>query len=282
MKSEKLDGKKIIFIGNSFIYYGGCVDVRNPKPSLDDRGYFEELCRANGETVSVTDATYGGHHFYDFVDRCFCGGASTHEGGSDLLAGLELASYDYVVMAESGDRFDDDAPHGSTADNFRKIRRRFVDAGCRGKFVYCIHTYPYTSKKFYCDFAVSQAEELKKEGVITVNWGAPIYEAMSSGSIPGTDTSFDKNTFIVKQSAKDGYHPNLLTGYLSALAVRHVITGESSEGQPYEFCSTVRDFDDYYGKYYGFEGSTGNFREVFASPDAMRALQKLVDKYNPA
>jgi len=278
MRSEKLDRKKVIFIGNSFIYFGGCVDVRNPKPSLDDRGFFEELCRANGETVSVTDATYGGHHFYDFVDRCYCEGAATHEGGSDLLAGLDLASYDYIVMAESGDRFDDDAVHGSTVENFGKIRKRFIDAGCEGRFVYCIHTYPYTSKKFYCDFAVAQAEELRRDGVVIVNWGASVYEAISSGRLPGTDAAFDKNSFIVKRSAKDGYHPNLLTGYISALAVRHALTGDASEGQPYDFCRTVRDFDEYYESNYGFEGSESNFREIFDDPSAMRALQSLIDK----
>ncbi len=280
MKSDKLDGKKIIFIGNSFVYYGGCVDIRGERPCTDDRGYFRLLCEENGENVSVTDATYGGRHLYDFATADPGEGTYPTDGRGDLLGGLDLGSYDIVVIAEAGNWFDESCPTGSTALNFRKIKQRFLDAGCAGSFYYCIHTYPYTRGDKYYEKAVAQGRYICTMCDGMINWGAPVWEAVCAGNSPGGTLRFDRNSFIIKKSAVDGFHPNFLTGYLTALAVRRVITGESAVGQPYGFCSRSRDFADYVSQYYGFEGSVTNFPEIFGSETDMRWLQSLVDKYN--
>ena len=59
-----LDGKKILFIGNSFVYYGGAVEHGSQKKA--DKGWFYQICKANGDDVTVYDCTYGSHHLYDF------------------------------------------------------------------------------------------------------------------------------------------------------------------------------------------------------------------------
>ena len=61
--------KKVIFIGNSFIYYGGCVYKgkywKNEIEAIDydarsnDHAYFYRICEQYGVDVKVTDATHG-------------------------------------------------------------------------------------------------------------------------------------------------------------------------------------------------------------------------------
>ena len=57
MKQISLNGKKVLFVGNSFVYYGNCVIDGSGE---SDKGYFYQLARANGEDVTVINHTYGG------------------------------------------------------------------------------------------------------------------------------------------------------------------------------------------------------------------------------
>ena len=54
---RSLDGLSVLFIGNSFIYYGNCV---TDKSRDNDEGYFFQLARSNNERVRVYNYTYGG------------------------------------------------------------------------------------------------------------------------------------------------------------------------------------------------------------------------------
>lgn len=71
-----LDGKKIIFIGNSYTFFGNAViqknrDILLQEQRSNDQGYFYQLCKANGVDVSVTNWTYGSHNITDmFGGRC--------------------------------------------------------------------------------------------------------------------------------------------------------------------------------------------------------------------
>ena len=58
MGEISLDGKKVMFIGNSFVYYGNCV-IKGEQ-GKEDNGYFYQLARSNGEEATVIDHTYGG------------------------------------------------------------------------------------------------------------------------------------------------------------------------------------------------------------------------------
>jgi hypothetical protein len=56
------------------------------------------------------------------------------------------------------------------------------------------------------------------------------------------------------------------------------MTGESAAGTDLSFCREVIDFDKYISDHYGFEGSTTNFPEIFASRD-MKQIKKYCDEY---
>ena len=66
-----LDGKRVIFIGNSYVYHGRTVmnvssSVMTQAERECDRGIFYQLCKANGMDVNVTNWTFGGHGLADF------------------------------------------------------------------------------------------------------------------------------------------------------------------------------------------------------------------------
>ena len=59
---QSFDKKKIIFIGNSFTFFGKCVNVKT-FDEVDD-GYFYKLAQSFGEDVTVTNFTWGGASFW--------------------------------------------------------------------------------------------------------------------------------------------------------------------------------------------------------------------------
>ena len=70
---EALQGKKIIFIGNSYTFWGQTVifkdqDVLTQDKRSYDQGYFYQLCKANGIDVAVTNWTFGGHDITAMFD----------------------------------------------------------------------------------------------------------------------------------------------------------------------------------------------------------------------
>ena len=71
--------RKAIFVGNSFIYYGGCVYTGKTwridetqridyERRQDDRAYFYQICKQYGVNMSVTDATHGGRILAEFTE----------------------------------------------------------------------------------------------------------------------------------------------------------------------------------------------------------------------
>ena len=61
-----LNGKKIIFIGDSNIYWGKVVDgtsksVHEQSERENDKGLFYQICKANGAEVNVLDWAWGSH-----------------------------------------------------------------------------------------------------------------------------------------------------------------------------------------------------------------------------
>ena len=84
-----LDGKKIIFIGNSYTYYGKTV-LEKKQTYLTQasrsnvKGFFYQLCKENGANVEVTNWTFGAHDFTDLFKNC------TANRGCD---GVDHASY---------------------------------------------------------------------------------------------------------------------------------------------------------------------------------------------
>ena len=97
---EKLDGKKVLIVGNSLCFYGHAVlrdgtDVLTQEQRNHDRGYFYQLCKSQGAEVSVTDWAYGDHSLFETL-----GNSCTRSTclGVDHLSYLTDRYYDYVVF----------------------------------------------------------------------------------------------------------------------------------------------------------------------------------------
>ncbi|MBQ3075175.1 MAG: hypothetical protein IJC26_03815, partial [Clostridia bacterium] len=99
-----LDGKKFIFIGNSYTFYGKCVlekktTVRSQAERSHDKGYFYQIAKENGADIEVTNWTYGNHCLED----TFGGNCNADRGcnGHDHTTDLTDRYFDYVMFQES-------------------------------------------------------------------------------------------------------------------------------------------------------------------------------------
>ena len=264
-----LNGKKVIFIGNSMIYYGGVVTKGGYRGK--DEGWFYQICRANGDDVTVIDCTYGNHHLYDFTGKCKTDGCDVGVGG-DLLKGLDLSSFDYVFMSESGNN------NSNFVQDVKNVMARFT--GPETVFVYLCHTYSYDKGHTK---VTGKLGELKELGVKIVDWGHLCYD-LYSGRVknPGANFRYVKNTFVNSVSG-DSHHPNPLAGYIQAQAAYSAVTGVSAVGQSYDMRKTIKygsgsvSYSAYLNKYY--TSGDSNFADVFNSPEDMAGIQKLIDTY---
>ena len=286
-----LDGKKIIFIGDSYTYYGQTVLEKSQtnltqKSRSGDKGYFYQLCQSKGVNVEVTNWTFGGHT----LDALFGGNCSANRGcdGEDHKAYLTDKFFDYVVIqlgAASSDRF---------LLDMEIVTSFFKEANPNAQFVVLV---PYSnygtigSTPTLAATALNNLKTVANDGVIVVDWGGVVMNILDGKTqVPGTNLVYEKNTFVVSKSAKDGYHPNQLSGYITTLMAYCAITGQSAVGQSYDFCndpslspsgsnSKFFNFDKYISTYYIYNGATTNYPEIFASPTDMVGIQKLIDEH---
>lgn len=269
--------KKAIFIGNSFIYYGGCVYTGktwkqdetqsiNYTARQDDRAYFYQICKQYGVDVSVTDATHGGRVLADFTPAG--DGKKYPTAGIDLLGGYDLSSYTDVFISEAGY----DTP--TFLDDIKAVMSRFTNPDV--KFYYLIHNYTAFAKHMNLYNAFPALCEM---GVKIIPWGELVLDLwVGDAEIVDAECKYNKNSFIVNQSKIDGYHENPLSGYITAQMSFTAMTGISAEKTDLSFCSEVLNFEQYIAAHYGFEGSTTNFPEILASRDMVQ-IKKYCDSY---
>lgn len=277
-----LDGKRVIFIGNSYVYHGRTVmnvssSVMTQAERENDRGIFYQLCKANGMEVNVTNWTFGGHGLADFFGAP-CAHSSSDCRGTRHENELKNRYYDYVFVSPGGG----DRQASTLADDFDNIIKFFKDANPDVKIVCLANLGCHGYSSFGTDLPeiYNYYPTLADKGVIMADWGGLVYRIMHGiYKVPGGSKTYGKNTFIVK----DGFHPNMLAGYITTLMAYCVVTGEGAVGQPYGFCNDVRvnakfSFANYVKSYYTAEITT-NFPEVFASEGNMRGIQELIDRY---
>lgn len=260
--------KKAIFIGNSFIYYGGCVTSgERGGDRCDDRGLFYTLASRSGVDISVTDATYGGRILANFTPAGDEEGRST--AGVDLLGNFDLSSYEYVFISEAGRN------NKNFLFDLENVKVRFTNPSV--KFFYLIHNYTMSCKH---NNITDACPSLIADGVTIIPWGALAFDLWSGArAIEGATCSYNKNSFVVNQSSSDGYHPNPLSGYIAAQMCFSAMNGTSAEGTDVSFCEEVIDFAAYTDRHYGYEGSVTNFSEIFHSKIDISAIQTLIDEY---
>jgi len=294
---EALNGKKVLFVGCSYTYYGGTVCTASDGYNYiehtqaerqNDEGFFYQLCNANGVDVNVTDWTYGGHNLkmiFDSTATCTKCNVTCH------INDLVDKDYDYVILNEI-------KTTKETAEQIANRIQKYVDmfksANEDVKIFYIVHDGVHIQN--YDNEWLESLELIEDMGVTILDWGTLVYDVGTGVTqVPGGTLDYRLNSFMVSNSG-DSYHPNLLTGYLFALMTYSAITGESAVGQPYDFCHDVNhenypissryDVDYFVNNFYKYDNpdTAGderltNFPAIFGSPSDMEGLQKLVDEY---
>ncbi len=285
---NSLDGKTVMFIGNSFLYYGGLVVNLDQKQ--DDDGMFKHLCQANGENTVVLDCTYGAHSIKDFVaSGCTC---STHKGsatteyngcpgyGTDLLGGLDLSAVDYVFISEAGSN------NSNIVKDIESVMARFPNPETR--FLYVAHSYTYFNDHTNIINGMKTLE--KNYNFKLVPWGKMVDDLIDGrATVENSSYKYVKNSFIVNKL--DTHHPNPLSGYITALMCYCAVTGRDPVGQQYEFCNEcyygngkkadcdlVSGYDAFVKMYYNSARNT-NFNLIMSDANEMAGLQKLARNY---
>ena len=276
---EALHGKKVIIIGNSHTYVGGMVGtVSQDKMSISardhDKGYFYQLCKEKGAEVEVVNWTFGNHSLKDLFSGD-CQANRSCGNGADHLSCLTDNNFDYVI-------FQNGSTAGDTIMQWIDFMMNFFKEGNPNtKFFMLIQARAHNDHALDASKYtwLSQLDDIENKGVTIVDWGKVAYDLYSGAvALQGENVlSFNKNSFVVAASDADGYHPNLLAGYVATLMAFCAITGESAVGQPYGFCSTTRSFSSFISKQYKV-GET-NFDKIFASEETMKALQQMIDTY---
>ena len=281
LSKEALNGKKIIFIGNSRTYYGKCVidkgqEVFSQEKRTGDQGYFYQVCKANGVDITVTNFTFGNHNPTDFYTGS-CAADRGHDG-HDHLADLVDRDYDYVVFQAALKSRDDNLAY------IQPLMDIFLEENPDTKFVALVHN----DVHYYDYMGRYTLEELERAGVTVVDWGALVNDlTIGATVIPGGTQQCNRWTFTVNKSASDGYHPNVLSGYITAQMLFCALTGESAQGQDYSFWNDVNankkfDMVEYMETYYKYDAtvnSNTNFMEIFNSEADMAGIQQLIDYY---
>lgn len=280
--TEPVNNKKAIFIGNSFIYWGTCVTFITNDEANDairiqggDKGYFNEICKANGINMDVYNYTYGGQNLNWIY--------------TNKLKNLEksfIDSIDYVFISEAGQN------ESTFKATVSEIANLFPNAK---ETVYLAHEYTFRTNSTHI---INALDDLAAEGIKIVSWGELVYDVHSGKvSVPGATLEYNKNSFIKNSTGAmpanaavtslsgngDTFHQNPLSGYITAQMCFSAISGLSCEGQRYDFCSdkTIApqyDLQNFLECQYN-NGQTSNFIEIFNSPADMLGLQTLMDQY---
>ena len=281
-----LNKKKVIFIGNSYTYYGRTVMEKSQSYLLqesrkNDKGYFYQLCSANGAEVEVTNWTFGGHNLANLFD----GNCTADRGcdGEDHKAYLTDRYYDYVVIQPGSGA----SSSASFLSDMETVMSFFREANPNVKFVVLVPYSAYGTIGSTINLATEFLGGLKtvaEMGVSVVDWGGVVMDLLNGvTSVPNSSFEYTKNTFVISKSAKDGYHPNQLSGYITTLMVYAAITGEAALGQTYDFClnpsTKSLKFENFVAKYYTYNGATTNYPEIFASETEMAGIQTLIDAH---
>lgn len=278
-KVNALDGKKVIFIGNSHTYYGKTViekkqSVLTQPARSNDTGYFYQICKNNCAQVSVTNWTFGNHTFTDLFENCT---ADRGCNGVDHLSYLTDLKFDYVIMQQGTS----DMSAEDFVDKCNMVMDIFKEANPDVKFVLLVARRVHEKNLKW----LSGLKTLDGQEVIIVDWGKVIDDVIKGNTqVPGATLSYNQNSFIISKNASDGYHPNMLTGYITSLMTYCAITGESAEGQDYSFCGNTNvnshfSFESFISSYYTYNGATTNFDQILRSENDMRGIQQLIDRY---
>ena len=277
---DALEGKKVLFIGNSYTYWGSVVinknvDIMDQESRSNDKGLFYQLCKENGINVSVTNWVFAGHNFTDIMSHeCLIEDASCR--GKDHQSYLKDANFDYVCMQP----FFETEYAGDLVTHLTPAMEFFREANPDVKFLLLVpHATYFRNFKWK-----GELQAAADAGITVVNWGGMLDDIVNKVvEVPGGTQQYFQQSFVVSRTENDGHHQNLLAGYITAMMTYCAITGESAVGQPYTVADDSSlhpefDMEAYQEKYYTYEPVT-NFVEIYRSESDMNGLQQLIDQY---
>ena len=298
-KPVSLNGKKVLFTGNSLTYYGQTVlgsagPANKVTKKQNDKGFFYQFCKENGATVNVANWTFSSHVFSEVFGGQCASCTKSQEKNINHLDYLDDRNYDYVVMQSGPTEGKNDTTFLSDVENIMNI---FKDESKGGnpntKFVLLV---PYTAygkigpgTPKVAKNTLNNLKTLANQGVIISDWGGLVTDILNKKvTVPGSTLTYSQNTFVVAQKASDGFHPNVLSGYITTVMTYCAITGDKAYGKAYEFCndpalrpssttSVYYNFANYIAKYYTV--GTTNFDKVFSSKTDMQGIQGLIDSH---
>ena len=267
---SSLDGKKIMFAGNSLIYYGEVVINDGGSPT-SKKGVFEKVAEFFGDKVTVTNFTYGSAGFTDGREKASTDGiptSYTNYGLYQLMIELHPNYYnnpngktmdsfydqDVVIFQQRG------ASISSSYDQVKQIAALFPEDT---RFAVMITHYDTKNSS-------TTGAALKKtlaDGWTIIPAGDLVTD-LWNGRIANTEFKYTKTDFVI---TKDDVHPNYLTGYIKALMTYCALTSRSAVGADYSF---VNRSVSYYAN-----AQETQFEDVLASPSEMLLIQGLIDKY---
>lgn len=263
---KNFDKKKIAFVGNSFTFFGKCVDVK----AFDgvDNGYFYQLAKAFGDDVTVTNFTWGGASFWHkgdgFAQRALYEKMKElHPAYYNNPEGLPLDDFyrqDAVVLQQSGDRIE------QTYEDARLIMNLFAP---ETKFGFYITTYD-AFHSFEPSFEAARA--IRDNGGVYIPLGHIVDDIINSRvDVMGSGVVYNKNSFVVCRE-HDKFHPNTLTGYLTALCTYCAFTQKELNKAEHSFVTSM-SAEEFYTL------GESNHAEIIASEREMEVLKNLVFDY---
>ena len=266
---SSLDGKKIMFAGNSLTYYGEIVINDNGSPT-NKKGIFEKIAEFFGDKVTVTNFTYGSAGFTDGRDKASTDGIpSSYKdyGLYQLMLELHPNHYNNQNGAAMDSFYDQDivvfqqrgASISSSYDQVMQLAALFPE-----DTQFAVIITHYDTKN------TSTSSALKK--TLADGWkvipAGDLVTDLWNGKIANTEFKYTKNDFVI---TKDNVHPNYLTGYVKALMTYCTLTSRSAVGADYSFVNRSTS-------YYANANET-QFEEVLASSTEMLRIQELIDSY---
>ena len=277
---DALEGKKVLFIGNSYTYWGSVVinknvDIMDQESRSNDKGLFYQLCKENGINVSVTNWVFAGHNFTDIMSHeCLIEDASCR--GKDHQSYLKDANFDYVCMQP----FFETEYAGDLVTHLTPAMEFFREANPDVKFLLLVpHATYFRNFKWK-----GELQAAADAGITVVNWGGMLDDIVNKVvEVPGGTQQYFQQSFVVSRTENDGHHQNLLAGYFTALMTYCAITGDSAVGQPYGFADDPSihpnfDMEKFQKENYVYETFT-NFVDIYRSEADMLGLQQLTDEY---
>ncbi|MBR4863809.1 MAG: MBL fold metallo-hydrolase [Oscillospiraceae bacterium] len=269
--TEGLDGKRVLFVGNSFMHYGKAVlynYTSTEEARHNDAGYFYQLCKSQGAEVDVVNWTYSGLSLQNIMDQ--------------HIPDFQDYNYDYVIL-----NCDRSSTH--TIESYEKLMEQYIQVfrganpNVKMYLLVTSGTHNISVKETFPMDLLNNLDRIEAMDIRVLDWGKLVADIIRGETqVPGATKEYNKYSFIHNATAEDGYHPNQLTGYIISMFVYSALTGESAVGLPYDFwCdSSISDqFDPQSYLEFGYQYGPTNYQEIFNSPADMAGLQQLVDRY---